>query len=397
MKIAIFTDTFIPQINGVVVSTLNLAKGLADKGHKVFIICPQFKNNPKEFQYKNIKVIRLKSIPTFICQDFRLTPIYKKKIFAFLKKEQIDIVHFHTPISLGIHAILISKKLKIPVIGTFHTIIADQEYLKNIHLNYKFMEKFSWFCLRKYYNKCNLITTPTNEIETELKKRGFEQNIISISNGIDLNCFCDNNIGKIRKKLLGKDENLLLYVGRISIEKNLFYLLDCFKLALKKVPKTRLAMVGGGPILNNLKTYAKKLGINDKVVFIGTIPHAELMNCGIHKASDVFVTSSTSETQSITILEAQVNGLPCIAVDEKGVKDVIKNDFNGFLIENNNKQKFADAIVKLLSSKNLYNKIRENTLKKIKNHDLKKVIETWEETYFNLLKNKTPLLLHKNS
>jgi 1,2-diacylglycerol 3-alpha-glucosyltransferase len=185
MKIAIFTDTFVPQINGVVTFVSDISKELSDRGHKVYIICSKF-NNCQEFNYPNVKVIRMGSIPAYFYEDFRFTLPLSWSLYKFLKKEKIDIIHFHTPITLGLQAILISKILKVPLIGTYHTNIADPNYLKHVKLNYKPIQKVSWKYNNYYYDQCDLITCPSEVTRQELKKNNFKKPIKTISNGINM-------------------------------------------------------------------------------------------------------------------------------------------------------------------------------------------------------------------
>jgi len=316
MKIAIFTDTFLPQVNGVVTATISLAKNLADRGHKIYIICPKF-NGTSYFKHKNIQIIRMGSIPAYFYEDFRFTAPVSFKLFNFLKKEKIDIIHFQTQMPLGIQAIILSKLLKIPLIGTFHTNIADPDYLKHIKLNNKYVQNISWIYNRFYYNRCDLITCPSEVTREELLKSGFKEPIKAISNGINLNIFNNSNWKQVKKKY-NKKGKILLFVGRIAHEKNIFYLLDCFKLILKKVPNTKLLVVGDGPQMTQLKQKIKDLKVSNNIILTGRIAHEKLIKSSIFKISDLFVTASTTETQGISTLEAQANGLVCVGINKGG-------------------------------------------------------------------------------
>ena len=374
LNIAIFTDTFLPQINGIVTATINLAKGLADRGHKIYIICPRFKIKVNEFKYKNVKIMRLSSIPAYFYEDFRFTsPFIDKNLLKLLEKEKIDLIHFHTPLPLGIQAISISKILKIPLIGTFHTLFSDPQYLKNVGMNFKIAEKIAWEYAKLYYNRCDLIICPTEAIKKELLSKKFKQPIKAISNGIDLSIFRKNKQNKKRGEYIEDDEKLILYFGRIAHGKNMNYLIDCFNIVLKKLPKTKLLIIGGGPQLKELKKYVESLNIQNKIIFTGAIPHNKLLKSSIISSCDLFVTASTTETQSLTILEAQASGLPCIGINERGVKNVIKNNKTGILVKNNDKIGFAKAIIKLLTNKRIYNQMKKNISIEIKKQDIKNI------------------------
>ncbi|VVB79870.1 Glycosyltransferase Gtf1 [uncultured archaeon] len=389
MKIAIFTDSFPPLLDGVVTATLNLAKGLADKGHKVYIIAPKVKGLKKEFSYRNIKVKRLMSMPAMFYEGYRITSILNLSLLKFLKSEKIELIHFQTPITVGIQGILISKILKVPLVGTFHTFFTDKQYLKNARMDYKIVEKAGWRYARLLYDSCNLITAPSESTKRELLHHKFTSPIEVISNGIDSRMFSNKEKEKVREKYLEQDKNLLLFVGRIAHGKNIPYLLDCFKLILKKSPKTKLLIIGNGPQFEELEKRVIKLKLEKKVILAGRIEHEKFVKSSILGACDLFVTASTTENQPMTMLEAQINALPCVGIAKRGVKDLIKNDYNGYLIKNNDKENFAKKVVCLLKNNSLKEKFRENTLEEVKKHELKSVISRWEKVYSKLIKEKS--------
>lgn len=385
MRIAIFTDTFTPQINGVVTSTINLAKGLADKGHKICIIAPKFKKII-EFKHKNIKVLRVNAIPAGFYEDFKLT-YFEPRLVKYIKKEKIDIIHFQTPISLGMQAILISKMLKIPLVGTYHTAISEPQYLKHIKLDNKFVKRLSWIYSRLFYNKCDLITCPSKSTMKELIANKLKKDMKIISNGINTNIF-DNSKSLSVKNKLNKDGDLVLFVGRIAHEKNILYLLDCFNLVLKKMSKVKFILIGDGPQMEEVKEKIISLGITNNIMLLGRIEHDELIKSSIFGACKIFATASLTETQGITLLEAQANGVVGIGVNAKGTKDLIIDGYNGYLVKKGNKKEFADRIITLLSDKKIYNKMKKNTLKEIKKHDMHNVIKKWEDTYSEVIAQK---------
>jgi len=386
MKIALFTDCFIPHLDGVVISTLNLAKGLADRGHKIYITAPGFKNI-KEFEYKNIVVKRIPGIPSFFYSGLKFTTPFNTQVFKFLKKEKIDIIHLQTPLTIGINARIFTKYLKVPLIGTFHTLFMHEQYLEHIKITNKIMQKTGWKYAKRFYNKCDIITCPTESIKKELIKRGFKSPILAISNGVDFKKFDNSNQRKIKEKY-NPDGKLLLFVGRIASEKNLFYLVDCFKYVLEKMPSAKLILVGDGPLMKKLKIQVHKMGLAENIIFTGRIEHKDLISSSIFEACNLFVTASKTETQGISMLEAQSNGLVCVGLDANGTKDLITDGYNGFLINEGDKKGFAEKILMLLNNAKLHEKMKRNTLKEVKKHSMNRIIDTWEKTYQDLIKSK---------
>lgn len=385
MKIAIFTDDFLPKIDGIVNSTIMLSKGLADRGHKIFIICPKYRNQKKEFSYKNIEVIRFRGIPAMFYPEFKLTNIFSYKLYKRLKKEKIDIIHFQTPLTLGIQGVLISKLLKIPLVGTVHTIFGDKECLKHVKMDNKIGEKISWGILKSVYNQSDRITSPSESAKQVLLDHGLK-NLKTISNGIDLKVFNNSKSKQIKEKY-NPHNPLLLFIGRIAHEKNIFYLIDCISLVLKEMKNVKFLIIGDGPQMEDVRKKINTLKL-DNIILVGKIPYKELLKSGIFGACDIFVTASTIETQGISTMEAQANGLVAVGIDSRGIKDLVKNNYNGFLVENNNKKAFANAIIKLLKNKELYKKMKINTLKEIKKHDINNIIKIWEKEYKDLIKTK---------
>jgi 1,2-diacylglycerol 3-alpha-glucosyltransferase len=386
MNIAIFTDTFLPQTNGVVTATIDLAKGLSKNGNKIIIFAPKY-NTKKEFKYKNVKVIRESGIPALFYEDFKLVIPNFLKIQSIIKKEKIEIIHFQTPISLGMQAIMIAKLNNLPLVGTFHTFFADPEYLKHIKINIKPIQDIAWTFSNMFYNRCNLVTCPSEHAKTELLKNNCRKEIKVISNGIDFEKFRIINkkiIENTRKKYNEKGP-LLLYVGRIAHEKNMIFLIECIKDVIKKEINAKLLIVGGGPQLNMLKEKIKEQNIEKNIILTGKIEHEKLIKSGIYAACDIFVTASETETQGITVLEAQINGLVTVGIDKKGVSELIKNNKNGFLIKSKDKKGFVDAVLKLIRNQKKYHELKKGTLIEIKVHELSSVIKIWEEEYKKLI------------
>jgi glycosyltransferase involved in cell wall biosynthesis len=385
MRIAIFTDAFYPYVSGVETAIFTLIKGLADRGHKVYLIAPKYGGGYKEFKYPNIEVFRVKSFPALFYEGFNATLPVSFSATKFLLNKDVDVIHFHTPLTLGMQAILFSKIYNKPLVGTFHTFISDPEYLRHIGLEYKFVEKMAWAYSNSFYNQCDLVTSPSQSTKRALLKNKVKSPIKVISNGINFGMFDNKNSAKIRKKY--NSGKLLLFVGRIAHEKNLPYLLRCFKKALHSVKDLKMLIVGQGPQFNEIKHIIHTHNLSKNVFLLGQIQHAKLVKSGIFGACDIFVTASTTENQPMTVLEAQANGLVCIGLNARGIPDLVKNKSNGFVLPVGNENEFANAIIKLATNEKLYKKMREATFKEIKKHDIKNVIAEWEKTYHSLLKS----------
>jgi 1,2-diacylglycerol 3-alpha-glucosyltransferase len=390
MKIAIFTDVFLPYISGVSTAVTSLAKGLADRGHKIYIFVPKYKQKYKEFRYHNVTVVRIPAVSASrIYRDMRLAFPFDPKILRIIRKNNIELIHFHTPGTISMEAISIAKLLQIPLVGTFHTFIADPDYLSYIKINHPFMQKIAWEYSNMFYNRCDLISSPSVQTRKEMMRNGCTRPVKVISNGIDLSMFDNKLAGKVRKRYGLTPGKTVLFIGRLGLEKNLMFLIDCFISAAKKVPEARLIIVGDGPMAAELRAHARAEGFEKRIIFTGRIENDTLVKSGIFGASDIFATASLTENQPVTILEAQANGLVCIGANAKGIPDLIIDGMNGILAPRNSRKDFSAAIYKLLTDKRLYSKLKKGTLKEIKRHDRDNVIDAWEKTYSELIRRKS--------
>jgi len=391
MKIAYFTDTFYPQINGIVTSLINLSKSLSDRGHTIFIIAPKLKKEFEEFSYPGISVKRIKSHKASFYEDFNWTKFMSFSTYKVLKKESIDIIHFQTPVGLGIMAINMSKLLNVPLVGTYHTLISDPRYLQHWKLirPNKLTQKFTWIYTNQFYNRTDLTTAPSTSTVNELKSNRCKAPVMrSISNGIDPQMFIKGSTEEGCKKY-GIEAKSILFVGRISHEKSIEVLIQAFTYAVEKDCELQLIIVGDGPQIEDVRTMVKKSGKEDRIIITGAINHQDLLSSGIYQAASIFATASETETQGITILEAQVNGCVAVGVNERGVTGLIKNGINGIIVDKGDYKAMGEAFISIFSNKEKFESMKAETLIEVKNHFLPKIVDQWEYEYNNLINNFT--------
>ena len=278
MKIAIFTDTFFPFISGVSATVFNQANELAKRGHKVMIVYPNGSKMDVEGLHKNIHLYRMPfSIKYPPLEDFYIGLPLIFPVLKRVKEFNPDIIHTHSEFGAGITGRVLGKILKKPVIGTAHTMLTEDEYLKNFHipptnLTRKGMGKY----LADFYKKCDAVITPSKSIGNELKKHGLLKKPYHISNGIE-DVTVPRNIKGLRKRYHVNDGINLIYVGRVYREKSLDMVLKAFSKISSKNGETKLIIIGGGPKLKDLKKLANDLGVSKKVLFTGFIDRYEIM------------------------------------------------------------------------------------------------------------------------
>ena len=216
MKIAVFSDSFYPQVSGVVTSIINSSQQLAARGHEILIFVPEGKFRKPKLN-KRIKIIPIKSFALPAYEEYRVALPQMIKCLKQVYEFRPDIIHIHTPFSLGIMGLMCAVTYKVPMIGTYHTIFP--EFLKYRPLpgisDGKLSRELTWGYTNFVYDRCCVVTTPSYTMANELISHGIKAPIKVISNGIDLSKFQkENNKGILKKYHLTSDPALVL-LGRI--------------------------------------------------------------------------------------------------------------------------------------------------------------------------------------
>jgi glycosyltransferase involved in cell wall biosynthesis len=362
MKIAIFSDTFPPQTNGVANVAHKSAIELAGLGHEVYVltISSGIRKESHRIESEGYTVIRLPALPAFAYKGHRFALPLGMAI-GQIRKIRPDIIHTHTPFSIGIEAVLASKLFHIPIIGTHHTFY--DHYLQHIKLDYAWAKKFSWKITVGYYNRCNLILSPSQALADSLINNGLNKPVIIHPNFIDTDIFLPASSvqKKLLKKLYGIGPKAFVYMGRVSYEKNIQHIISAFFQAQKKDNQLQLYIIGDGPERIKLESFVQELGMDDKIFFVGAKYGNELVR--YLQACDIFITASKSENMPLSILEAMATGLPVIGVNSLGVPEIVKNNVNGIITEPDSIQEMTDSILKLADNPKLIENFSQNSRK----------------------------------
>lgn len=347
MRIGLFTDTYPPFINGVSTSVLMLKQGLEKLGNQVFVVTV----NNDSFAYKEEEnVLRIPGIPTGIF-DYRLTSLYPLKAKKIIKEWKLDIIHTHTEFGIGSFARLISKQYNIPLVHTYHTMY--EEYVHYITRGYfdgaskKLVEYLTLFLCDKTIDELIVPTQKTYDLFKEKYK--VKRNVHIIPTGIDVTRFYKENIARkdvadLRADLsISKLDFIILYVGRVAKEKSIDFLINNLKHIVKKIPKAKLVIVGDGPDMKELMELTDKNKLNKNVIFVGKVPWDEVPK--YYQMADVFVTSSTTETQGLTVIEAMAASKPVVAIKDESFELVITDKQDGLFFTN--EAEYQDLIYKL--------------------------------------------------
>lgn len=386
MRIAIFSDTFPPQTNGVANFVWQSAKSLAELGHEVavFTVFKKSRTNKKNLG-GNPAVISLFSVPAFVYPDERLALSFFTSLKK-LKKFNPDIIHTHTPFSAGWEAVALAKFLKIPIVGTHHTFY--DHYLKHAKIDYQWAKKFSWKYTTGYYNRCDLVMTPSQSLAETLSAHGLKKPIAVMQNFIDTNLFrpAKNHEKSEAKKYFDIPAKSIVYMGRISYEKSIDQIVKSFALMLKKMPDLKLMLVGDGPEKKKLETLAIGLDIKNKIIFTGFLFGENLVKS--LWANDVFLTASKSENMPLSILETMASGLPMVLVKEKGLAELVKENINGFFAKTDDPRDMARKTLDIISDENLAGKFSRASRLLALEYSKEKVCKSLENYYLQILKKR---------
>ena len=352
MKIAIFTNNYLPNPYGVSTSIETFRREFEARGHTVYIFAPEWKGykdeNPNVFRYPawdlKIKIRYPLGIP------------FSTKLDKVIKNLDIDVIHSQHPNLLGDAAIRWARKKKVPLVFTWHTL-----YDRYVNFVPFVPNKLaSWFIIKqavRYANKASAVVVPTDSVIPVLKKWGVtSRDIYPVATGVSEEEFVSPEPEKIREEYqVGRDEKIILLVSRLTIEKNVEFIFHSLKNFLKK-GKVKFLVVGGGYLLSKLQDLCRRENIADKVLFCGVIDHKKIKN--YFAAADIFVYSSLSETQGMIVSEAMYMGLPIVAVSATGIKSLVINNGNGLLVSENQSE-FSSAVQKLIDNEDLRQKFGE--------------------------------------
>ncbi|MDO5522012.1 MAG: glycosyltransferase family 4 protein [bacterium] len=331
MNIGLFTDTYYPEINGVANSVYTLKKELEERGHNVYVITTTTPGSPKH----EYNVFRVHSMPFVFMKDRRVGMVYQRKLASLIRKLNLDIIHTNTEFSMRMFALIMAKELKIPLVHTYHTIYEDYtHYFAPIAILNNSAKAFARFYTRRCCNFVEEVIVPTEKVQQLLTSYNVYRNINVIPTGIELKKFYRGNytkdqVDQVKVELgIKENEKVILYIGRVSPEKDIDKLLKILPEYKKKHDDARFVIVGAGPDIENLKNCVNELGLQDMVIFAGERPWNQIAL--YYQLGDVFVSASQSETQGLTYFEAMAAGLPVVAKKDDCLKDILVDGYNGY-------------------------------------------------------------------
>jgi Glycosyltransferase len=375
MRIAFFTDTFLPQINGVAKTLSKLVDYMESNDIEYKIFAPAFEDN--EFQ-QNVR--RSKSFKFILYPQCRLSVPNYFSIAKELDEFNPDVIHVVTEFNMGVCGLRYAKSRNIPVVSSYETNIS--QYLEYYKL--KFLESPSWKYFKWFHSKCDRIFCPSQATINLLSNQGFS-NLALWERGIETDKYSPDFRDAALRKSLGIENKLVFsYVGRVSPEKDLhLFIKTAKKLNEKYYDQIHFLMIGDGPSLKDLKESAP-----DNMTFTGFIKGQQL--AALYASSDVFLFTSPTETLGFVILEAMASGLAIVSCNSGGVSDNLIDGYNGIACREKNEDDFYYNAEKMILDpayrNTLANNAREYALSKSWNKTFDKLVENYQD--FINIKNK---------
>lgn len=332
-----FTDSYLPEINGVVTSIEGFVQGLRRRGHRVIVIAPAHDG----IVDRDPDVFRFRSAPFPFYQQIRMAFPLPAKLLMALPRMPFDIVHTHSLFFVGCLGAFLAQGRSIPLVFTYHT--RWTEYTHYLPWSQNLTKAQAVWISREYCNRCSEVVVPTQGMADVLREYGVTRSITAIPTGVDLDAFRGGSpdAETLRAAAGGP---IVLYAGRLGKEKNLDLLLSAFALVVLRVPDARLMIAGCGPYERHLRASVARADCAQRVTFVGALDKPDL---GSHyRAADVFAFASTTETQGLVLVEAMAHGVPVAAVGCPVSAEVVAGEAG--VLADERPDSLADAIVQLL-------------------------------------------------
>jgi glycosyltransferase involved in cell wall biosynthesis len=317
--------------------------GLLNAGHDVHLVVPEYQDYEDEEPY----VFRFPAVDLREQWDVDLSVIlpFQSAVMTAVQGIKPHIIHSQHPFLMGGLAARAAKTLERPLIFTFHTRYDEyvQQYV-SIAPELASLLTDEW--VKNYIKKCTYIIAPTDSIKNLIcEKYELDVPVAVVPTPVDLSQYHDLEPDRIRTSLGLENAEILLYVGRLAVEKNIGFMLRAFEQIHQQRPRARLLLVGRGPDQEALELMAEKMGLQEHIIFTGAIPYEEVPH--VAAAADLFVFSSLTDTQGLVLTEAMAAGTPVVALEAPGPKDVLAE--GGGVVVPADETRFAEAVVELLT------------------------------------------------
>lgn len=343
MNILMMTNTYIPHTGGVARSVAWFSEAFREMGHRVVVVAPVFGDNHRD----EPDVVRVPAIQKFNGSDFSVRLPIPGLLTSWLEDFQPDVIHTHHPFLLGDTALRLAAARALPIVFTHHTMY--ERYTHYVPGDSPAMQRFAVRLATEFANLCDHVIAPSESVAKILRRRGVVTPITAIPTGIDPDKFGHGD-GMAARRLYGIPDDAFVvgHVGRLAAEKNLGFLARAVARFLAQHPEARFLLVGSGPAEEEIERIFHQHQVLDRCHHPqGTLDGEHLTNA--YHAMDVFAFASKTETQGMVLAEAMTAGVPVVAIDAPGAREVVEDGVNGRLLARENLSEFVAALEQIAS------------------------------------------------
>jgi 1,2-diacylglycerol 3-alpha-glucosyltransferase len=349
MRIVMMTNTYLPMVGGVSRSVASFTAAFRAAGHRVLVVAPAFDGAPATFggtAAGEEDVARVPAIQHFNGSDFSVRLPVSAILAPILESFRPEVVHAHHPFLLGDTALRVAAVYGTPAVFTHHTMY--EQYTHYVPGDSAAMKRFAIGLATAYANLCDHVIAPSESIASVLRDRGVNSPISAIPTGIEPARFAagDRAAGRAASRIPGSAA-VIGHVGRLAPEKNLGFLARAVAAALAAAPQAWFLVVGTGPSRDEIHAACDRMGVAGRLVFTGSLDGQPLADA--YAAMDVFAFASQSETQGMVLAEAMAAGVPVVAVDAAGAREVVGDRENGRLLPTADEPAFTAAVLGVLA------------------------------------------------
>ena len=375
LRIAVVTETWPPEVNGVAMTLAKLVQGLSHRNHDVQLIRPRQTKTESPMNDSTLEEVLMRGMPIPRYPELKLGLPSKKTLVKTWTLRRPDVVHIATEGPLGWSALQAAKVLKLPVTSDFRTNF--QSYSK--HYGVGWLRKPIVAYLRKFHNATACTMVPTRELMRTLGQNGFS-NLKVVSRGVDTKLFNMSKRDTSLRSSWGADDKttVLISVGRMAPEKNLDQVLKIHEALKYKGKEFKLVMVGDGPLKEQFQQRYPE------IIFPGMLSQSNLAT--YYASSDLFVFPSQTETFGNVTLEALASGIPVLAFDCAAARDWVQTGVNGWLVAENNPEGFAAQAVAIFNNQDALKQITQSTRQQVVHLDWDQIAEQVESVFWDAIR-----------
>jgi len=337
VNILMVTNTFTPHVGGVAGSVRRFTEAFRGSGHRVLVVAPEFDGAPRTEE----DVIRVPAVQHFNGSDFAVPVPITRAVSAALKAFLPHVVHSHHPFLLGDTALRVAASREVPVVFTHHTMY--EKYTHYVPGDSPQLKRFVIDLTTGYCNLCDVVIAPSETVEDLLLHRGVTVPIAVIPTGVNLDLF-ERADGSAYRRAAGIPAAAFVvgHVGRLAPEKNMGFLAEAVAGFLARYPEGRFLLIGEGPSKGGVLATFDRHGLSGRIHVGGVLQGNEL--AAAYKAMDVFAFASLTETQGMVLTEAMAAGVPVVAIDAAGAREVVRDRENGRLVARPDAEEFREAL-----------------------------------------------------